>query len=332
MDSNLTTYNSKKEQKDGTPIFRLKSDRLIFLICILIAAIFWLLIKLSAVYTVDNSFQLSYTNEPSDLRVTKLVDSTLNLNLTARGFSILKMNLFNDMKHLDINLDNYTVEPKGNTRYAIYTQELRSSLADFIGVSEKNIQFSKAMLTFEMEKTSEKIVKVIPNYSLQFASQYDLYNNVTCEPNFIKLYGPQSILDTIDGIYTNILVREDVMSNFETTIGLENPDSDLLRLNIKEVSLDFKVEKFTEYEIIVSIKDDNLEYKIKTFPSKVKVFYQIAQIDFNEVHSNQFSVIPVINNLDLKEVNKLPLKLSKQPDFVRNARIVPSTVEFLIIK
>ena len=332
MSSNLTTYNSKKEQKDGTPIFRFKSDRLIFLICILIAAIFWLLIKLSAVYTVDNSFKLSYINEPSDLRITKLVDSTLNLNLTARGFSILKMNLFNDMKHLDINLDNYTIEPKGNPTYAIYTQELRNTLAEIVGVSEKNIQFSKAMLTFEMEKTSEKIVKVIPNYSLQFASQYDLYSNVTCEPNFIKLYGPQSILDTIDVIYTNILVREDVMSNFETTIGLKNPDSDLIRLNIKEVSLDFKVEKFTEYEITVSIKDDNLEYKIKTFPSKVKVFYQIAQIDFNEVHSNQFSVIPVISNLDLKEVNKLPLKLSKQPGFVRNARIVPSTVEFLIIK
>jgi len=31
-------------------------------------------------------------------------------------------------------------------------------------------------------------------------------------------------------------------------------------------------------------------------------------------------------------VQKLPLKLSKQPDFIRNIRIVPSEVEFLIIK
>jgi hypothetical protein len=332
MDSNLTTYNTRNKQKDRKPIFRFKSDRLVFLICILIAAVFWLLIKLSAVYTVDNSFQLSYTNESSDLRVTKLVDSTLDLNLTARGFSILKMNLFNDMKNLDINLDNYTVEPKGNSVYAIYTQELRKRLARIIGGSEKNIQFSKAVLTFEMEKLSEKLIKVVPNYSFQFTSQYDIYNNVICTPDYIKIYGPQSMLDTINDVYTNNLIRDNVMSDFVVTVGLENPNPDLLRISVTEVSLDFKVEKFTESEIMVAIAHDNLKYKIKTFPSKVKVFYQIAQIDFNKVHSNQFSVLPITNNLDLKEINKLPLKLSKQPNFVRNARIVPSTVEFLIIK
>ena len=93
MSSNLTTYNSDKTQEIKASIFRFKSDRLIFFICVFIATVFWLLIKLSDVYTVENSFKLTYSNDPAGYRVTELVDSTLNLNLTARGLAILKMRL-----------------------------------------------------------------------------------------------------------------------------------------------------------------------------------------------------------------------------------------------
>ncbi len=332
MSSNLITYNSDKTQENKASIFRFKSDRLIFFICILIAIVFWLLIKLSDVYTVENSFKLTYSNDPAGFRVTELVDSTLDLNLTARGFAILKMNLFNDMENLDINLDNYTLEPRGDEVYAIYTQELTNKLAEVVGVAENNIQFSKTMLIFEMERTSEKRIQVIPEYSLSFVSQYDLYNTVISDPAFIMVYGPLSILDTLESISTIKLLQENIMSDQTVKIDLENPNVDLLRLEVKEVMLSFEVEKFTESEILVPVNLSNLEYKIKTFPSQVKVFYRVAQIDFNEVRSNQFNVFPVINNKNLNQVNKLSLKLLKQPDFVRNVRVVPSEVEFLIIK
>jgi len=332
MKNNLTAYKSDDKQKGSNSIFRFKSDRLIFFICVIIAAVFWLLIKLSAVYTVENSFKISYKNEPSGLRVTNIIDSTLDLNLSARGFLILKLNLFNDMDNLEINLDNYSIEQKGDNKYAIYTQELTNKLAQIVGISEKNIQISKAMLSFDMEKTGQKIVPVIPDYELGFVSQYDLYNDVTSNPEVVTVYGPQIILDSILGIRTTKLVRENVMSDFDVDIELENPYPDLLRFSSNEVSLKLEVEKFTESEMQVPINQSNLQYEIKTFPTKVKVFYRVAQIDFNKVRAHQFNIYPVINNLDILKANKLPLKLSKYPDFVRNVRIVPPTVEFLIIK
>ncbi|MFK5856108.1 MAG: hypothetical protein QM503_08270 [Bacteroidota bacterium] len=332
MKNNLTTYKSNGALNNGRSVFRFKSDRLIFFICILIAAVFWLLIKLSVVYTIENSFRLTYNNEPSGMRITQLVDTTLDLNLTARGFAILKLKLFNDMENLDINLGSYSIESKGDNRYAIYTQELTKKLAQIVNVSEKNIQFSKAMLTFEMEKTSEKLVAIVPNYSLNFISQYDLYETVTSDPASVIIYGPQSVLDKIDNISTNKLVLDNVMSNQLVKVGLENPLSDLIRLSVPDVELDFKVEKFTESEIIVPINHSKLQYNIKTFPSQVKVFFRVAQIDFNDVRSHQFSISPTLNNMDILHANKLPLKLIKQPEFVRNIRIVPPDVEFLIIK
>ena len=326
-----TTYNINNEQEKSKS-FRFRTHRLIFIICLLIASLFWLLIKLSDVYTVNYSFRVTYNNVPPALRLTKLVDSTLNLNLTAQGFSILKMELFNDVENLDINLDNYTVENRGGANYSIYTQELTDNLAKIVGVNENDIKFSKGTLSFVMEKTEEKEIPVIPNYSLNFVSQYDLYNEVKTDPAFVTVYGPKNMLDTLNQVLTEKLVLEDLMSDKVNKVDLENPNSELISFDNDEVTLYFRVEKFTESEIEVPINLSNIKYEIKTFPSIVKVYYRVAQTDFNEVRPHQFNIYPVLNNMDILQVQKLPLKLSKQPDFVRNIRIVPSEVEFLIIK
>ena len=115
-------------------------------------------------------------------------------------------------------------------------------------------------------------------------------------------------------------------------VELENPDPGLLSLGQSEVTLFFKVEKFTESEITLPVNLNNLNYKIKLFPSQVKVYYRVAQSDFNKVQTSQFNIYPVLDNMDILQAHKLPLRLSKQPDFVRNVRIVPLEVEYLIIK
>lgn len=327
----MTTYNPGKEKEKSNLIFRFRSNRLIFVFCILVASLFWMLIKLSDAYSVNYTFRVKYNNVPPDLRLTRIIDSTLDLSLTARGFLILKMNLFDDMENLDINLDNFTIEHGGDVTYTIQSRELAKKLAQFIGVDEQDINFSKATLSFEMEKTSEKRVSVIPNCSIGFVDQFDLYSDVRIDPGFIMVYGPENVLDTLTRIFTKKLVLENLMLDKVVKVELENPEPGLLSFDNDEVILYLKVEKFTESEITVPINLSNLNYKIKTFPSQVKVFYRVAQIDFNKVRSHQFNIYPVLNNLDILQAHKLPLELSKQPDFVRNVRIVPSKVEFLII-
>jgi len=115
-------------------------------------------------------------------------------------------------------------------------------------------------------------------------------------------------------------------------IELENPNPTMLSLQENTVQLTLDVEKFTESEMIAPINIGNIGYKVKTFPSEVLVYYSVAQKDFNEVRIHQFNIVPVVDNLDIVYAKKLPLKVLNQPEFVRNVRIVPKEVEFLIIK
>lgn len=332
MDSSPATYNSNNKHKKYKSFLGIRSDRLIFFICILIATLFWLLIKLSDIYSVNYTFKIEYNNTPPALRLTRVIDSTLDLSLTASGFEILKMNLFNDMEILDINLGNYAIDHRGGINYAIYTQELTTALAELIGVDEKDIQLSRAVLAFELEKTGEKILPIIPDYTVNYANQYDLYSEVRTDPKVVKVFGPQSVLDTLNYINTKKLMLEKIASDQVAIIELKNPNSKLLTFENDQVLLYFEVEKFTESELLVPINLSNMKYNIKTFPSQVTIYYRVAQKDFNEVRPYQFNIFPVVDNMDVLHAHKLPLKISKQPDFVRNIRIVPSEVEFLIIK
>ncbi len=332
MDDKPDAYNSNSNTKKFKSFLGIRSDRLIFIICLLIASMFWLLIKLSDIYSVNYSFGLKYNNVPAELRLTDLTDSILDLSLTARGFAILKMNLFNNMDVLDINLANYTIDHKGGNKYSIYTQELIQSLSELVNVDEKDIQFSRAILLFEMEKTGEKLMPIIPNFSIEFAKQYDLLEEVKSEPQEVKVYGPQKLLDTLSFIDTQKLILTEVASDKVIKVALNNPYPNLLTFEDENVDLYFEIEKFTESEIVVPVNLSGLQYNIKTFPSQVLVYFKVAQKDFNEVRPHQFNIIPVVDNLDIVHAKKLPLKIYQHPDFVRNIRIVPSEVEFLIIK
>ena len=332
MVDNDETYGSlnKPERKEND--IGIGSRRLIFLICLVIAILFWLLIKLSDSYSVEYSFRVNYKSLPDSMRITKVVDSTLDLSLTARGFAILKLNLFNDMDKLDINLVNYSIDHRGGNKFSLYTQELKSALSELINVEEKDILLSKAVLNFEMEETGRREIPVKAHYSINFTEQYDLYNGVEIIPSSVIVYGPKNILDTITLINTQQLNLNNISSATENNVDLVNPLPDLLTFNDDQVTLKFEVEKFTEAELSIPVNVTNLKYEIKTFPSQVKVYYRVSQKDFNLIKSSQFNIVPVTENIDIKLASKLPVKAENYPVVVRNIRIVPPEVEFLIIK
>ncbi len=332
MNNSNNKYSIFKESGQLGLLNDIGSGRLIFFICLLTAVLFWFLIKLSDVYTVNYSFKVRYENAPTSVRLTKVIDTTLDLSLTARGFDILKLNMFNDMDNLDINLDNYNIDNRGNNQYSIYTQELITKLSDLVDVDEKDIQLSRVTLSFEMEKTGQKVIPIKVNLDISFTDQFDQYNDIEVIPAEIMVYGPSKVLDTLSSISTLPLVLSDVNSNVSESINLTNPLPQLISMEENIATIKFDVEKFTESEISIPINSSNLPYNIKTFPSDATVFFRVAQKDFKDIKANQFYVILATDNVDVQLANKIPLRVVKFPEIVRNIRVVPSEVEFLIIK
>ncbi len=309
-----------------------RSDNLIFVVCIIIALLFWALIKLSHDYPASYTFKLKYKNAPVEKRLTGLVDTTVNIKFSAVGYSIIKLALFEDMTELTIDLENFNLMKKESNEYFIYTDELKEEMASRVNLPATEIDFSRTTIGFILEDLHEKEVEVLSNIKLQFKEQFDLYEKEIITPTSVKVFGPKGVLDTIDHVYTQNITLRDVDSDRDIMIYIENPDSDLLHFDPDFVSLKIRVEKFTESSIDTPIDFSGIDENIKSFPAVAKVYFKVAQKDFNNIESGQFRVAPEIGGVSLHDVDKLHLTIEEKPDFIRNEWIVPADVEFLIIK
>lgn len=126
-----------------------RNDNIIFIICILIAALFWGLIKLSDFYTVNYAFNIKYQNIPAEKQLTLMHDSTINVNFRARGFAILKLNLNEDSRQFEVDLNEVQLMNQEGDNYFVYTQELRDR-SIFIPTK---VPFILAWMVFKVKKS-----------------------------------------------------------------------------------------------------------------------------------------------------------------------------------
>ena len=326
-------YRATYQRDPSARGYRIKrSDNFIFLLCLIIAAFFWLMIKLSGTYTVSYNFKIKYLHVPPEKRLTKIIDSTLNISFSARGYDILKLNITEDMKVMTIDLDNYEIKKLKNDEYYISTDRLKEELASYININESDILLSRKSLLFVLSDLHVKEMEVKTREVIKFKDPFELYEKERVEPKRVSVYGPLSVLDTMSYVYTEVLKLMDVDKNQMITVKLYNPLPELLNYKPNEVLVKLRVERFTESYVETEIDLSGLSQEIRTFPSTIRINFKVAQKDFSNINVSQFRVIPETKNVNLNEAKRLHLKLVEKPDFIRDEWIVPSDVEFLIIK
>ncbi|RLD30868.1 MAG: hypothetical protein DRI72_09880 [Bacteroidetes bacterium] len=326
-------YRPTRPKDTSVPDRRMKrSDNLIFLLCLIIAAFFWLLIKLSGTYTVSYNFKIKYTNVPAEKRLTKIIDTTLNISFTARGYDILKLNITESMDEMTIDLKDYEIKKSKDDTYFIHTGLIREELASYININESDVLLSKNALHFVLSGLHVKDIKVKTREDILFKDPYGLYEQERVEPAKVSVYGPSSVLDTMHYVYTEVISLTSVDKDQIIKARLYNPLPELINIEPDEVLVKLRVERFTESFVETEIDVSDIPKKIRTFPSTVRINFKVAQKDFSNIKAGQFRVVPETDNINLNEVKRLHLRLAEKPDFIRDEWIVPADVEFLIIK
>lgn len=309
-----------------------RSSHFVFIICILIAAFFWLLIKLSEQYNESFQLKLNYFNAPSEKMLTSVIDTNVNITINAKGFEMLKLVLTKDLTKLDINLNNFEIIHLDGDIYYVSTNAIKEKLGERIRVPREQVEISGQRLEFRMENLFEKKVKIINKVKFSFLPQYNLYSEISISPSELMVFGPKNILDTIEFIYTDNSSILEISSDINENVNLVNPNTNFLNLAVDMVNIKANVEKFTESSLQIPIDLSNINYQVKAFPNTVKIFFTVAQKDFSNVKQTQFKVKPNLKNINILEANKLQLEIIGKPEFVNGIRLQPSEIEFLILK
>jgi hypothetical protein len=82
----------------------------------------------------------------------------------------------------------------------------------------------------------------------------------------------------------------------------------------------------------ITIKNVPFGYVVKTFPSQIKIKYNVSLDNYDLIKQEQFVVEANLAEVNDINNNRIKVRLVKQPDMISKVKIIDPQVEFIMRK
>ncbi|MCF8331024.1 MAG: YbbR-like domain-containing protein [Bacteroidales bacterium] len=313
---------------------KFRSRLSIFAVCVLIAMFLWIVIKLSDSYYTEVEYPVSFDNQTSDRILSAYSDSTLQVGIHAKGFKLLNLKWFNAADKIEFNLNHLSMKPyisSGHYNFYLLTDEMLKDVNKKLEKVSKVRDIIPDTIFLMMDEKGKRKVPVQLVTEVSYKSQFEPYREPEPQPDSIWVTGPKSLVEDIDYIRTETYRANDVDDDISEVLKLIIPD--MIQADKQKTTLNINVEEYTE--ISVNIKVDarmpagrNLE--AKTFPNKVEVSFWVALKDYQKITPGQFTALIDLRKSEIQEEEKALVRITRFPSYVKNIRVKPRYVEYII--
>ena len=318
----MERINEKSERKN-------KRSVLTFLVFLAISTALWFLTKLSDDYSTQAIFSLQFEEVPADKWVSS-PNAAVKMSLNTDGFHTLRYKMVREPNRvITIPLDEVPYRQENVNTYSFSSQYVAERVAELLSINTSDVVMNDAVVYFNMDVLKSKVVPIAFQSDIKTLRQYEVYGIPTLDPPTIAIYGPQEVIDTVKSVKTNKVSKINVSQSFRETVGLDLLGGKI-RSNVKEVTVEVNVEKFTEKDIEVPIKvADSL--RMRFFPETVKVKCLVAIKDYASIAPEDFSV--AVDRQQLEALQPLlDVRLASWPQYVQVLSTSPDKVEYLIVQ
>lgn len=289
-------------------------ERAVLMVCIGIALFFWVLNRLSKSFRKMVPIRLEYVI-PSGKALSAVPPQYAQVTWQGTGWELLagyEQRVFIQIDKDSIQtvwLKNLMVQQFGN---------------DVIGVSPEQV-------TIGLEEAQRKTVSIEAVASMSFANGYDLADSIQLTPSVIEVEGPRSAIERLIRIQTDTLHFEKLKDSVITKIRLR--ENLLFKLSNNIIQAKIITEQFTEKSLFIPIIIKNAPQSLRIFPNKIKLDCTISLSRYSSLDAENFVAEVDLKNIDLKTKNNtVAIVLTQQPDWVRNIKFSPKSVEFYFEK
>ncbi len=331
LDTGLIRPFTKLARRDKD---RFNKKLLIFVFFLLLSAVFWFLSMLNREYTTDLSYPVRYTNFPDDKVLVGELPASLTLNVSGYGYTLLKYRLSRQLLPIIFDVNSFSLNRVSDESdsFFILSSVAKNKISEQLGGDLEINEITPDTLFFEFSEVISRNVPVEPHLTLEFRKQYMQSGQVQVYPDTVTVSGPESVIDTLERVFTQEVIRRQVDRTLEVDIPLL--EKEYLRFSEQEVRVTFPVEQFTEASINVQIETVNVPegFVLKIFPSEARVSYLVPLSYYEKVRQQQFYAFVDYEMLMNEELRRLPVTMSRYPEFIRGMRFTPQTVDFIIEK
>lgn len=295
--------------------------------------IFWFLHALGKEYAANVTVEVNYRNFPLEKEPLQNTTQRLTLNVTAYGFSLMRMQLKSAFYNYKIDvskLKKHKLSGSDNLRYELSISAIRNQFEGQLGSGIVINSVFPEDVDFIVRTMKIKKVPIRSALRVEIKSGYMLSETPQAEPDSVTLRGPVELLDTITAIYTEDIPIDNVAVSFEKKIALRTPNKSVELLHT-HTTLHYEVEEYIDEERIIPIHPLNFPDSVKVafHPKEVNLRYRTYAKAKQHIKEEDFVLIVDYNTIGSFS-QKLEVQALSLPEGITKVYMTPRYVNYII--
>ena len=306
-------------------------ELLVFCFFLAVSFGFWVLQALNETFESEVQVRLELGGVPPDVVIIDSLPSSVGITLHDRGLTLARHSISSLFRPNVVTLD-FAKYYNGLNDGEVYV-----SSADIIRLFRRRLVSSIKIqairpdtLRFSYNHGLSKTLPVKLAGTIRTSAQ-NYIQSIVLEPDSVKVFAPKAILDTMQAVYSDDFLLENLHKTGSFPIAL--PEQKLLKYEPKMVSMKVNVGYYTEKTLKVPVIGLNFPAgkKFRAFPQTVTVTFRVESGRFGQVRSDDFMLATTYEELlENTENSKLRLHMKAVPEGVSNVRISPQEIDYLI--
>jgi YbbR domain-containing protein len=169
----------------------------IFVRCLIISFIAWLLIAVSNKYTITIKAGIEYVNLPEKRAFHSLQSDTVNVNLLMSGWNVLLHRI--NPKDAVIQVDLSTLATRN---FIVFSHQLGFINRQF-PTDKQAVKVSPDTLYFDFSTQTQRKVEIKVPTRISFKKQYGIIGETKTTPQYVTVTGPADDIKNIDFLQTD---------------------------------------------------------------------------------------------------------------------------------
>jgi hypothetical protein len=266
-----------------------------------------------------------YKGLSSDMALVGKVPMSLTVHVRDRGSVLLQYSL----RRLPITIE-IDEQADSARSFILSDTNVESLLLKHLAPTTALLSFSPRSIEMRFDRRVRKLLPVVFCGEIQAAPGYIVSGEISFTPAEVTVFAAASVMDTLRSICTEYIGVSNVSKTLVRRLRLNPPGSVLTEPDA--VSATVPVEAFAEktLEVVVVESDVPAGYKMRLFPSSIRIACRVPLSQFRELSSEQFLVEASLADFDSASPRSLPLRLSLKPKWIEQAVLSQDSIEFIL--
>lgn len=299
---------------------------LTFLFFLLLSASFWLFQTINETYDREFAIPVRLTGVPDNVVITTEPPTHIRFTLRDRGFVLMRYLYTRRFSPIIIKWEDIATN---SGQISLSTAELlKNTLASLEG-STQSVGMRPESVDIFFNHGQSRELPVVVQGRFEPDSAYSIVA-VDVEPRHVLVYASKRVLDTLTAAHLEPIHLRQLTDT--TTLQHAFMKIPGVKYVPERVKLRVLADRMIEKSVEVPVQGVNFpaDKTLRTFPTKVKVTFQVGMSQYRKLTPENFVLVVNYEDLIKNPGNSCKLSLKTTPYGARMPRISPSEVEYII--